>query len=524
MRRLLLVMLLIVCVSATAAPRTVTHVKAKNWKKNQTAHRARVSEEKLRSDFSNQKRPPHAKKLKSAGLPMPPILVALQAALAASGGTVDAPTDPEDYTTLYVGESNGVHTLNTYLTPVRYWDTASASLQPIDAELVPTPTQNAPDAYVCEKAYLRTKIGELGAVDTELFGKHLELTPVSCGTVAVAEQTAPVTVTLGQEVNQLQIADVIPGQNWRYEVSGSSVKETLVLDSKPTLSLSEPYTVTWSVGLNDFGIPALEGDAVRIGEVVLEPVVCRDASGHTTTGIYRLADGLVMADVDSAWMDSATYPVAIDPTVSGYGGIAYVMGAYNVNDGVGMLTFMIDLPDIGLGSTYNSSSLVLKKSTSAGTIANKTYTLYTSSDVSWTSATTRTAMTDLAITNGASNSSTATMGTGDAATTYTFTPSGASGASHPNHDYVAQAYSASTNPSNWTFSIYQATTNRDSTTYLASATTVDFPEDQYDSSYVRLYWTGDATVGNRPVLTVTYTAGAVTAPDYLYNMYNNRNR
>lgn len=514
--RFLVFIALLACSAADARP--YRHHRAANLPAAIAQHRQKLVKDRenaARTDAHDKKlKEQRAKKQRVAGLPMPPYMVGLQAALAQS--------EPykEDYCTLYMGQVNGVHTLNTYLAPVLYWDTATASLAAIDQELTPSPSANNPRRYLCPNAYVGSTVQEDGTVDLNYSGSHLILTPYSFGSATaqtlMSSLTDPVDITRSDVVNRLAFDGLFPNATMTVEAVGNGVKETLVLPAKPTLSgtdgILENYVLKWAVVQNEIAVPEnLPSGSIKVGDLYIQAPVATDAAGSESYGVatFDPDTNWISYSISGVWLNAAVYPVTIDPTTTAPTTFGVCTRKASSGSNIwGTFAYMIDLPSIGDGMQYLSSTFKLTKTSGTGT-SSLSWTYYSSA---WTGLTETSTASDIntnILTPGGSYSSSQTIATGNAnGTVYTWSDTSCAVPAQS----VATAYSSNYNPGNWSFAL-RNTTETDGYFLRPMTNTVNTLSVTDSSNYVVVGWTSNATASNRPVFTVTYTE-----PNMVYYM------
>ncbi|MBF6354919.1 hypothetical protein IU449_10230 [Nocardia higoensis] len=196
-------------------------------------------------------------------------------------------------------------------TPVSLSD-GNGGWDPIDTRLVPDPDTDRVSAARTDAEVSFAESAEdtaLVSVDRGGAGITLGLEGAEASLREVTDSTATYT-------------DVLPGVDLRYEVTGDSVKESLILESASAVDDGR-----WVFTLGAQGsTPRLADDSVEFvdttGAVVaaLPPIQVWDATGTTTDGTYGLEQRgdswqLTVA-VDTAWLTAGErqYPVVVDPT------------------------------------------------------------------------------------------------------------------------------------------------------------------------------------------------------------------
>jgi len=245
--------------------------------------------------------------------------------LKALAGSAVSHFDPQRSTvvsrSMFVTEylnPDGTHSMRQSTAPLNVLDPAG-NWQPVDTTLQVKPGSRRADAdHHPLSPSLASVANDPAVLEVETDGRKASL--------ALDQATPAAAVVAGDSVSY---ADVAPGIDLGYEVTSSTVKETIKLKKPPAAGTS-----SWRFRLSTQGLtPTLDqsgavllADDTGAAKIVIPPVETWDSAGGGQTapaitgGAYRLDnDGdawWLTVSVDDAWLhDSArVYPVLVDPT------------------------------------------------------------------------------------------------------------------------------------------------------------------------------------------------------------------
>lgn len=216
---------------------------------------------------------------------------------------------------------DGTRTMRQSTAPLNVKD-AAGRWRKVDTSLSPAQGRLGADAHPLSPS-LSTDAADPSLVEVEAAGKKVRLAMDSAG-------RKPAKVS-GRNRDKVTYAGVQTGTDLEYQVTGGSLKESIVLRTRPAKG-----TNTWRFKLDTGGLtPTIAKgggvelrDAARKLVMSMPPIETWDSTGTDdrppamTGGTYTLAkrgkDWTLTVRVDEKWLQAAErkYPVYVDPTLT----------------------------------------------------------------------------------------------------------------------------------------------------------------------------------------------------------------